>query len=90
MDGTFAITTHVPVDRITPWLLAHGYTSRVDADVDLIMSLLDHQPVVVDHDGVRYTVEYVDAADAYDVSMAQAGELIKALSHPLPHDRCLT
>lgn len=73
-DGTFAITTHIPVDRITDWLLRHGYVARADADVDLLTSLLDHDPLVVEHDDVRYTVEYVGTLDAYDVSMA----LVKA------------
>jgi hypothetical protein len=74
MKGTFAVTTHVPVDRITDWLLAHGYASRVDADVDLIMSLLDHQPITFEHNGLQFSVDYVGAVDAYDVSMAMAGE----------------
>jgi hypothetical protein len=70
MEGSFAITTHVPVDRITDWLLERGYTSRVDADIDLIMSLLDGTPVTVEHAGVTYEVSYVGALDAYDVNAA--------------------
>lgn len=69
-NGTFAVTTHVPVDRITDWMLARGYASRADADVDLIMSMLDGDPVTFEHDGLRYSVSFVGLLDAYDVSMA--------------------
>lgn len=72
MEKSFAITTHVPVERATDWLLAHGYPSRVDADIDLIMALLDHKPLTFAHDGVVYEIAYVGELDAYDVSMATA------------------
>lgn len=70
MEGTFAITTHVPVDRITDWMLARGYASRADADVDLIMSLLDKTPVTFEHDGLIYEITYVGEVDAYDIAMS--------------------
>lgn len=71
MNGSFAVTMHVPVDKITNFMVERGYT-RIDADVDLIMSLLDKTPVTFEHDGVSYSVAYVAALDAYDVDQASA------------------
>jgi hypothetical protein len=69
MKDTFTITTHIASDKIVGWMLEHGYASKIDAEVDVIMALLDGQPFIVDYDGQRYSVGFDPQRVTYDVSM---------------------